>query len=124
MRIQKSYTATKDEWDEIHNASDYSTYFHSREWYEHWAKHPDLLGASRCAAAAELVHFSDGSRALLPLLDLGSIGYISSPGGTYGGFISSDSLDDSHFTILRSQYKNYSGLQMRFNPFGLISCPI
>lgn len=123
MRIQKLYTATKREWDEIHRTSDYSTYFHSREWYDHWVRHPDLLGAPKCAAAAELVHFSDGSRALLPLLSLGSGGYISSPGGTYGGFISSDNLQDSHFTILISLYEHYSGLQMRFNPFGVIPKP-
>ena len=61
MRIEKLYTAVRDEWDEIHSISDYSTYLHSREWYENCAKHPGLLGVSKCAAAEDLVHFSDGS---------------------------------------------------------------
>lgn len=111
--------ASPAEWDSIWQGCGYSTYFHSREWALTWqaySKHsiqPDPL----------LVEFSDGRQALLPLSvhksGKGMIrNYLSSPAGTYGGWIAAADLGDEHTTLLAEYMCSLPGrLTWRLNPY-------
>jgi hypothetical protein len=119
LKISQIRSAQDDEWDSIWQACGYSTYFHSREWAEIWHcwTNGDMCPAPR------LVCFSDGKRALLPL----SFGrhfkglikqYISSPAGTFGGWISADDLGDEHAVLLgRYLIHQLGNLVWRLNPY-------
>jgi lipid II:glycine glycyltransferase (peptidoglycan interpeptide bridge formation enzyme) len=110
--------ATSQEWDEIWNYCDYATYFHSREWSEIWRDYTE----GNLQPDAKLVSFSDGKQALLPLssrkLYKGLIkGYLSSPAGTFGGWLSNDELTTSHAQLLSQYLINLENIQWRFNPY-------
>ncbi len=74
-------------------------------------------------SAPVLIIFQDGANALLPMSYTrrykGLIrNYVSSPAGTYGGWISRDTLTDDHAALLL-QYllKRYRNLKWCFNPY-------
>jgi CelD/BcsL family acetyltransferase involved in cellulose biosynthesis len=112
-------SASSDEWDAIFQACDYSTYFHSREWAEIWNVY--TRNASICDP--KLITFSDGKQALLPISYQKSMKglsrrYVSSPAGTFGGWISSDKLAVAHAEILFRYMRELSGnLVWRINPY-------
>ena len=76
-----------------------------------------------------LVKFSDGKRALLPFSCLTEEGiipilmgtrrlYFSSPECTYGGWISTDKLDNNHAILLLNLVKKkFNNLFWRMNPY-------
>lgn len=112
-------SAKQDEWDQIWQGCDYSTYFHSREWAEIWKIYTKGL----MCPDPKLVLFSDGKKVLLPLSSQkGYMGliktYLSSPAGTFGGWISTDELSIKH-AILLSEYltKKVGNLIWRLNPY-------
>ena len=93
--------ATNKEWDELWRESANSTYFHSREWAEIWSSYTN----GRVQPAPRLVLFSDGAEALLPLsLERVAHGlakrFLSSPAGTFGGWLSSERLGADHAHLL------------------------
>jgi hypothetical protein len=117
--ITKIRAASAEEWDKIWHTCEYSTFFHSREWaeiwrtYSHRAINPKPL----------LFFFSDGTQALLPLSTqkickgLASC-HLSSPGGTFGGWITSDELHEAHSRLLAHYMTHKLGnLTWRLNPY-------
>lgn len=118
--------AIPEEWDAIWKECDYSTYFHSREWAEIWNAytkgylHPEPI----------LISFSDGKKALLPLSSQKTyrgwgVDYISSPAGTFGGWISSDKLTVAHGILLVDYLKKEMGnLVWRINPYDELVCKV
>lgn len=111
-------SANSDEWDRIWRECDYSTYFHSREWAEIW----NVYTKGKMSPEPIMVEFSDSKRALLPLSTFkkykGFIrDYISSPAGTFGGWISSDELNILHTKLLIEYLTKLSNLIWRINPY-------
>lgn len=110
--------ATSDEWDTIWQGCDYSTYFHSREWAEIW----NVYTKGKMRPEPIVIEFSDGKKALLPLsLEKGWGGflkrYISSPAGTFGGWISEDELTIEHAKLLVEYMIGLGNLIWRENPY-------
>lgn len=111
--------ATDAAWDDAWGACRHATYFHSRHWAELWsAGHRQGLRPS-----PQEVTFSDGKTALLPLSARRRTGtpirqYVSSPGGTYGGWISDVELTAEHRMLLARHLVHQRGdLTWRLNPF-------
>ncbi len=111
--------ATPAEWDLIWTDCNYSTYFHSREWAEIWSVYTN----GRICPNPIVIKFSDGKKALLPLSIQkrfkGLIrNYISSPAGTFGGWVSADDLSVEHAALLTKYLLNKTGnLFWRLNPY-------
>ena len=111
--------ATNKEWDELWRESANSTYFHSREWAEIWSSYTN----GRIQPAPRLVLFSDGAEALLPLsLERVAHGlakrFLSSPAGTFGGWLSSERLGADHAHLLCDfLVTNFGNLVWRLNPY-------
>ncbi len=119
ISIDKIKTASDSEWDQLWENCDYATYFHSREWAIIWNKYT----RGRISPRPDLIFFSDGKRALLPLSSSLALKglvrtFISSAAGTYGGWISNDNLTKNHAVLLVNylMYKK-SNLFWRINPF-------
>lgn len=119
ISIKNIRSATSAEWDYIWQKCDYSTYFHSREWAEIW----NVYTKGKMRPDPKLVIFSDKKKALLPLSYQKSLkglikNYISSPAGTFGGWISADDIDVEHATLLtRFLTKKIGNLVWRLNPY-------
>ena len=118
LEIARVAPASPADWDDIWSACDHATWFHSRAWAEAWRSY--TRGGVR--PHPRLVHFSDGRRALLPLsvqsshLGLRKI-HLSSPAGTFGGWIASDTLAPAHATLLAGLLaRGVGGLVWRVNP--------
>ena len=119
LRITAVRAATSEEWDSTWLGCDYSTYFHSREWAEIWAAYS--LGRMRPRPL--VVTLSDGKRALLPLSASAHLGgvlrqHVSSPAGTFGGWITTDDLVVDHAVLLgRYLSEKLGALVWRLNPY-------
>jgi hypothetical protein len=111
--------ATNEEWDKAWAACGYSTYFHSREWAEIWS---DYTNGSY-QPAAFVFRFSDGTEVVFPLAIVRSCrglirSYVSSPAGTYGGWLSQDTLAGEHMNLmLQYLIANSGGMWWRLNPY-------
>ena len=119
ISIKSVRTAEAAEWDSIWLRCDYATYFHSREWAEIW----NIYSEGNISPEPYLIVFSDGRKAVLPLSSSRSYkglirNYLSSPGGTFGGWISEDNLLEEHAVLLSEYLYNKGGtLFWRFNPY-------
>jgi hypothetical protein len=124
--IRKTWVPLKDEWDDAWCNCPYSTYFHSREWAEIWADYsndtitPDPLG----------IVLSNGTQVILPfskqkILKGLFTRHISSPAGTFGGWLAHASLDQSEQELLiKFIHNRYHDLIWRFNPYEKMLHPI
>lgn len=114
--------ATAEEWDAASRSCGYATFFHFREWSETWSAYTS--GKTRPHPLT--VTFSDGKRALLPLSSRKALKglarrFLSSPAGTYGGWISSDDLTPGHARLLVELFTRQLGpLDWRLNPYDLL----
>jgi len=119
LEISDVRPATDSEWDNIWKNCDYATYFHSREWAAIWQKY----SKGKINSAAMLITFSDGELALLPFSYIKILkGFIkqciSSPAGTFGGWLSLSELSENHGNLLYEYIiTNYKNLMWRLNPF-------
>ncbi len=119
LAISSVRAATAQEWDAIWQVCDYATYFHSREWAEAWKVYSQ--GGTR--PHGRLVQFSDSKRVLLPLSAMTvyrglACQYVSSPAGTYGGWISADELSVDHARLLTDYLtRSLGNLVWRVNPY-------
>jgi hypothetical protein len=118
LSIKKSHPASHDEWDFIWSQCDYSTYFHSRAWAEIWQSYT----CGGIAPDPKLIIFSDGKTALLPLSSSKTLkgilkNYISSPAGTFGGWISTDPLRTEHAELLTIYLTKLRTITWRLNPY-------
>jgi hypothetical protein len=113
LRIKEVRKILPEEWDEAWRNCDYASYFHSREWAEIW----QTVSQGKMQPAAKLILFSDGQKAVIPL-SRHKKECISSPEGTYGGWISKDSLSLEHAQLLTDYMLNKCGdLLWRINPY-------
>lgn len=119
LAISDVRPSTDREWDNIWQNCDYATYFHSREWALLWQKYTK----GKMNSAAMLITFTDGALALLPFscnqILMGLIRqYVSSPAGTFGGWLSLDSLSENHGKLLYEYIiANHRNLLWRLNPY-------
>ena len=127
MRIQSTENVTEIRWTGICKACPYCTFFHSPAWYNTISSY---LGIKYIPVSERIV-FSDGSSALVVylrrrgLFDLYSIRQ-SSPFGTYGGWISTDTLDSTKAALLGKYLTARRSVEWRENPFDPVlgSCEI
>ena len=122
LKITKIQRASSQEWDQIWNNCDYATYFHSREWAEVWEKYTQ----NNLESHPFLITFSDFKNVLLPLSNqrlykgLTSI-YLSSPAGTFGGWLSCDELNINHAELIHRFLIKLGNIQWRLNPYEQLS---
>lgn len=119
ITIAKVAPASKDEWDEVWRSCDYATYFHSSEWASIWS----VSTNGKFVPAPRIILFSDGKKALIPFsLQKGFKGWsktlVSSPAGTFGGWISKDNLTMDHTKLLASYMTTkLDDVVWRMNPY-------
>ena len=119
IKISSIATAHSTDWNCVWENCSYATYFQSSEWAEIWEKYTD----GSLKPTPILCTFSDGSKALLPLsaqrVMRGMIKqYLSSPAGTFGGWIASDELSKDHCQLLVDYMCNSLGsIIWRLNPY-------
>lgn len=119
LSIDKVWVPSNTEWDETWVSCPYSTYFHGRDWAEIWEEYTH----GEISPAPIGLHFSDGLDVIFPFSKetfhrLITKRMVSSPGGTYGGWISRSHLDVNHQTVLIDfLQKKYRDLLWRINPY-------
>jgi hypothetical protein len=118
LKIASIHPASNAEWDTIWTDCYYSTFFHSREWAEIW----DSYTHGALTPSPRKVAFSDGAEVILPFVRQRIAKgvfyqYQSSPGGTFGGWISTATLTPSHCELLVDQFSKYCDLIIRHNPY-------
>jgi hypothetical protein len=107
-------------WDRAWASCPYATHFHSREWAEAWSACTG--GALRPAPLR--ASFSDGAEAILPLSRESRRGglvrrYVSSPAGTFGGWLSDTELEAGHRALLAERLAGGLGdITWRVSPYG------
>jgi CelD/BcsL family acetyltransferase involved in cellulose biosynthesis len=114
--------AAPSDWDNAWRDCEYATYFHSREWAQIWSAYTG--GAMH--PAAKVVRFSDQRRALLPFSSAkrhkGLVrDYVSSPGGTFGGWLAGDDFTHDHARALSKLLTVRWNLVWRLNPYDALA---
>ncbi len=105
-------------WEEVAAACPYATYFHTHEWADIFFKYSE----GRIRPAPRLITFNDGINVLLPLsrkhyaINAFNI-FLSSPAGTFGGWISRDGLSANHTGILIDYLLAAGNIAWRENPY-------
>ena len=111
--------ATAAEWDETWAACSYATYSQSRAWAEDWGTYTRGL----MKPSPLLARFTDGRQVLLPLTRQRrrsrlTMRHLSSPAGTYGGWLTTEPLTPAHAEILTEWLlAERVPLWWRVNPF-------
>jgi len=119
LAIARVRAAGEAEWSAAWLACEGATWFHSPAWARIWSRY--RRGALRPAARA--IEFSDGRSAVLPLCErpasrLRAGGHLSSPAGTYGGWIAAAPLEKEHAALLLAYLAHeVPGLVWRVNPW-------
>jgi len=122
LSLRRVRPANSKEWDTLWGKCPYATYFHSREWAEIWKAY----SRETIVPDPKLLEFSDGTKALLPLSRRRSYkglvnSYLSSPAGTFGGWISVDSLTVEHAKLLTEFMIHLGSLTWRLNPYDVLA---
>lgn len=123
INITRVESASDNQWDDIWRHSDTAAFFHSRWWAETW----EAFTGGVMTPSPLLLTFEDEKQALLPFsvqhLYKGLVKrYISSPGGTFGGWISAGHLEDSHAASIGSFIrKDTPNLDWRLNPYDTLT---
>ena len=120
-RVQSIVKASREEWLSAAKACPYATYFHTPYWY-------DLIVPDQGHTALS-VCFNDGVSAIIPIAKVRRmygllVDHFSSPGGTYGGWISGSALDEGHVKALVDILLSKKNLTFRVNPFDEKSSPV
>jgi hypothetical protein len=119
ISIKRIRPATNQEWDHIWQNCDYATFFHSREWAEIWQAYTNQA----IRPGPRIVEFSDRIKVLLPLSYRPCFRgllkeYVSSPAGTYGGWISDNKVKIEHSQLLTDYLSSRIGsIVWRLNPY-------
>jgi lipid II:glycine glycyltransferase (peptidoglycan interpeptide bridge formation enzyme) len=113
MEVRK---ATLTEWRDFVNACPTATFFHTPDWYKVWKEYAGL------DFEAKLIRFSSGREVLFPYcwqkrMKGFTKKYISSPAGTYGGFLYQEEPDEQEQRELLEYIMKFKNLQIRENPF-------
>lgn len=115
--------ASDEAWDAIVSQCEYATFYQSREWAELWQVHTK----GKFKPCPRLLILDDGTEVLLPLscykVSGGLINqYISSPGWTFGGYLSTKPLTPAQTQAVWN-YIGELNLILRQNPFDQNFCP-
>lgn len=120
LAIERIRDASRSEWQECWLGCESATYFQSPEWAELWSAYR----AGGVRPSAKLIEFSDGARAVMPLSFETKHGgllnrFVSSPEGTYGGWLASSPLTLEHAMLLVDWLtrRQHSSLVWRLNPY-------
>jgi len=111
--------ASENEWEDIFQQCEYATYFQSKEWASIWEEYTRGV----LSPNPQMITFADGKKALLPFSQRKSLGgllkhYISSPGGTFGGWLSPDNLTKDHArTLTNILVTKFKKITLRVNPY-------
>ena len=113
-RAYRLAEASRDAWIDAAKGCSCATYFHTPYWYE--------LIAPKQGNSALSVHFDDGASAVVPFAKVRRAGglfvdHFSSPGGTYGGWLSASTLTREHVKHLFGVLISKANLTFRVNPF-------
>ncbi|MDR2592035.1 MAG: GNAT family N-acetyltransferase [Chitinispirillales bacterium] len=114
ISVQSIATATRDKWLSVATACGYATYFHTPYWYERIVPKQKHIALE--------VTFNDGASAVIPMAEVKrACGLLtdtfSSPGGTYGGWVSAQTLNEGHAGALFGILASKKNLTFRVNPF-------
>jgi hypothetical protein len=114
ISVKSIVPAARDKWLSVSRACPYATYFHTPYWYE-------LIAPKQKHVALE-VTFNDGVSAVIPVAEIKRARGLltdnfSSPGGTYGGWVSAEAIDKEHADILLGVLTSRKNLTFRVNPF-------
>ena len=114
ININHITQATRDKWLSVAERCPYATYFHTPYWY-------DIIAPKQKRIALD-VSFDDGASAIIPIAKIRRMGgmlidHFSSPGGTYGGWLSTSTLGEEHIKLLTGVLASYKNLTFRVNPF-------
>jgi hypothetical protein len=117
-RVQSISEASREEWLSAAKACPYATYFHTPYWYGLIAPGQGHTALSVC--------FDDGASAIIPIAKVKRmcgllVDHFSSPGGTYGGWISGSALGEGHVMALLDILISKKNLTFRVNPFDEMS---
>lgn len=118
VRIAVRRAARREEWEEMCRACGYATFFHTPIWADIFVR----TNGGRMAPATEKVEFNDGAVAIIPMVYKGYLGgcfrlYFSMPAGTFGGWLSADSLTKEHAYQLIACFQEIHDLVWRENPY-------
>jgi len=118
LRITSCRTASIEEWDSVCRECDHATFFHTHWWASVFCNAKN----DRMEKAAQVVAFSDGLSALVPLTRKRFPGkllsvYWSSPANTYGGWLSTLPLTMEHGRLLINHLLSFPDIVWRENPF-------
>ena len=118
IKIIDDCLASEKEWREACDRCPYATYFHTPEWsnifseYMHGRMHP----------WPRKISFEDGVTVIIPFSRIEYLRglfkqYVSSPAGTFGGWLSFHELSVGHVKALISSMQKYKNLTWRENPY-------
>ncbi|MBD3419770.1 MAG: GNAT family N-acetyltransferase [Chitinivibrionales bacterium] len=118
ISIKTIQEASRAQWLDYARNCATATFFHTPMWFEAF----QVQAPGRIRPGARLVEFDDGRKALLPLcIDRRLNGllktWISSPGGTYGGWLSRDELTRAHTEALVQYVTSFRNVFWRENPY-------
>ncbi len=113
MEIRK---VDEQEWSSFAKACPTATFFHTPQWYQVWYEYAGY------GYEARMFEFESGRKALLPLSwkkrAKGLLKeYLSSPAGTYGGFLIKEALSADEVEMLKKYITGFGSIQLRENPF-------
>lgn len=113
MKVKK---ASQVEWKAFTEQCESATFFHTLDWYLVWKTYKGY------ELETLLFEFESGHKVLLPLASLKQTKgltkfYMSSPAGTYGGFLTKNELLEAEKQQLRKYLKKKKWITIRENPF-------
>jgi hypothetical protein len=118
IRIIDDSRASAEYWEETAVACDYATFFHTPAWADVFFRYT----GGRLRPAARKIVFEDGRSALIALSGReyahGAFRqFLSASAGTFGGWISRDSLDRVHSLKLVDYLLGLKNIAWRENPY-------
>jgi hypothetical protein len=118
MRIIDESDVSIDLWKEVAVDCSYATFFHTPEWSDIFFKY----SKGRVLPAPRRVTFEDSVSVILPLCRRQILGgafqlYLSSPAGTFGGWISRDNVTVDHTRMLVDYMLGLDNVAWRENPY-------
>jgi len=118
IKIIDDYPASEKEWQETCEQCPYATYFHTPEWSHIYSEymHGQMLPWPR------KIVFEDGKIVIIPLSRISYFHglftqYVSSPAGTFGGWLSQQDLSIGHIQALILHMQKFKNLFWRENPY-------
>ena len=118
IRIVDDCSASTELWEEVAVACDYATFFHTPEWADIFSRYTK----GRIHPAPRKITFEDNVCAVIPLCRKQYLSgafqiYLSSPVGTFGGWLSRDTVTPPHTRLLIDYMLNLDDVAWRENPY-------